>query len=207
MEGRTIIALGSMLGRSGEPEIATKFLREGLELIDMDLEPRIALVANHNLVHYLIDSGCHDEAMQLLTETRALHAELGNAVDLTRFKWLEGYIALEQGDLQSAEATFDEVKAFFVEKSMAHDTALVSLDLATVYLQQGRLTELRTLSAEMLTIFEGLGSERESRAALSFFEKAIEVEKAQMEMVGDLLEYLHSVRLEERVVARLSVSS
>ena len=207
MEGRTIVALGSMLGRSGQPEIATKLLREGLELVDSDLEPRLALVTNHNLVHYLVDSGCFDEAMAMMPETRALHAELGNAVDLARFKWLEGQIALEQGDLRVAEAAFDEVKGFFVEKGMAHDTALVSLDLATVYLEQNRLTELRSLSAEMLTIFDGLGTKREMRAALAFFEKAIEVERAQMEMVGDLLEYLLSVRLEERVVARLNVPS
>ncbi|MEJ2086560.1 MAG: hypothetical protein P8Y44_12935, partial [Acidobacteriota bacterium] len=80
-----------------------------------------------------------------------------------------------------------------------------SLDLATVYLKQGRLAELKTLAVEMLTIFEGVGTRKESQAALTFFEKAIEMEKAQMEMVGDLLEYLTALRLEERLGARLSV--
>ena len=205
MEGRTLIALGSMLGRSGRPSLAVELLKKGLVLVDIEIEPRLALVAKHNLVHYLFDAGSSDEALDIMSETRALHLELGNPVDLARLRWLEGQIALERDDLRDAESAFNEVKAFFVDKGVPHDTALVSLDLATVYLQQGRLPELKALSVEMLTIFDGIGTKRESHAALTFFEKAIELERAQVEMVKELLEYLTRIRFEERSSARLSV--
>lgn len=204
MEGRTVIALGSMLGRFGSPELAVDLLRKGILLIDSTREPRLTLVARHNLVHYLFDSGQHLEAMELLPETRALHEELGNAVDLARLTWLEGQIALEQGELKAAEASFDQVRNFFVDKGVPLDAAGVSLDLATVYLKQNRLAELKALSVEMLTIFDGIGAQKECQAALSFFERAIELEKAQMEIVCDLLEYLRAVRLDKKLEARLS---
>jgi tetratricopeptide (TPR) repeat protein len=207
MEGRTMIALGSMLGRSGRPELAVDLLRKGLVLTDSKREPRLTLVVKHNLVHYLFDSGQHLEAAQLLPETRALHEKLGNAVDVARLTWLEGQIALEQGDLKNAEAAFDKVRDFFIDKGVPLDTAWVSLDLATIYLKQNRLAELKSLSVEMLTIFEGIGAQKECQAALSFFERAIELDRARMEMVCDLLEQVNAVRLEEKLAARLSVST
>jgi tetratricopeptide (TPR) repeat protein len=57
LEGRALITRGTVLGPFQEPISAIRDLRRGLELIDESREPRIALVARHNLVHSLLEMG------------------------------------------------------------------------------------------------------------------------------------------------------
>ncbi len=131
---------------------------------------------------------------------------ISNAVDLTRFKWLEGQIAVDSEQLIDAEEAFLEVKRFFVDKGMAHDVALVSLDLALVYLRQGRLGELKALASEMLTIFSSLKIHQETLAALAFCRKALEVEKMTVAFVNELGTRLETARERARFGVGLSVA-
>ena len=144
----------------------------------------------------------------MVSETRALHVAMGNRVDLVRFQWLEGEVRLEMGDLESAERSFLEVKTYFVDQGIAYDAALVSLDLAMVYLQQARTTELKTLAGEMVTIFQALGIRRETFAALAFFRKALDIEQtATLGLLHELTETLERARRPEDFRPHLSVMS
>ena len=130
----------------------------------------------------------------------------GNSVDLMRFKWLEGQIAVDSDRWSEAEGLFVEVKQFFVEKGMAHDVALVSLDLAHVYLRQDRIAELKSLAAEMLTIFRALRVHQETLAALAFCRKALEVEQLTVGLVSELAACLETARERARFGVGLSVA-
>lgn len=194
-EGRSLIGKGRVLGFSGFVEEAIPCLKKGLELIDRDRDKRLVLVAKHNLVVYLSDMGSSDEAVGLLAKTRELHRELSNKVDLIRFKWLEGKVARDLSRMEAAERLFLETKTYFVENEMPFDVALVSLDLAMVYLKQGRFIELKELAEEMVTIFRGLGVRRELLAAMAFFEKAREIEQsAAIGLLQELVEVLEKSR-------------
>ena len=196
------------MGPYGDSNLSAEILRRGLARIDEENDPRLALVARHNLIHSLFESGERQEALSILEDTRASHRALNNPVDLIRFQWLEGKIALDLEDLGAAESSFVEAKRYFVEQGMAYDAALVSLDLAMVYLKRARIAELKVLAAEMVTIFRALGIPREVLAALAFFNKALEIEQtATVGLLQELLETLEKTRQREECRPQLGVSN
>ena len=208
MVGRALIGRGTLVAPFGDPVSAAENLQAGLELVNPEREPRLVLVAKHNLVHSLIDIGRRDQALTVLTDARTSHELLSNAVDLIRFKWLEGKIALDSGDLDEAERLFLEVKTYFVDQEMSHDVAVVSLDLAMVYLKQARTSELKSLAGEMITIFSGLGIRREIFAALTFFNKAQEIETtATVSLLQELADVVEKARQPGSLRPRLSTSN
>ena len=192
--GRAMISKGFQLGELGDLESAIATLQDGLERIDPHTEIRLLLAAKHNLVYYLYSAGRYHQALAMVSEVRALHKELGNTVDLMRFKWLEAKISQGHGDLASAEAAFCEVRDFFIEAEISHDVAQVSLDLGTLYLRQGRISELKQLTTEILTLFTNLGIGREAIAALVLFQQAVEMEKVSLGLIRDLAVYLKNAR-------------
>ena len=182
--------------------MAIASLRQGVRFIDAKRDPRLVLVAKHNLVHHLYDIGRYHQAMAMVPETRALHQKTGNQLDLVRFQWLVGQILRDSGDLEGSERELGQVKEFFVQKRIAHDSALVSLDLALIYLRQRRTAELKELANEMLTIFHALRINREAIAALVLFQKAVEFENVSLGLVRDLAAYLKASRLDPRLPFR-----
>ena len=111
-------------------------------------------------------------------------------------------------NLEGAEESFLEAKSYFVDQGMAYDAALVSLDLAMVFLKQARVAELKTLAAEMITIFRALGIGREVLAALAFFNKALEFEQtATVGLLQELIEALEKTRQRDECRPQLGVSS
>ena len=205
--GRALIIKGHHLGEKGDIAGAVGSLRQGIKHIDVSREPRLELVAKHNLVKHLYQVGRYHQAQALLPETRSLHKRLGSQMDGVRFKWLEGTILRDSGDLEGAEAILDEVKQFFVDRRVAHDSALVSLDIAAIYFRQGRTAELKQLAAQMLTIFHALRIHREAIAALVLFQKAVEVERVTLGLMRDLAAYLKSSRSDPRLPFRPSTNN
>ena len=203
---RTSIVMANHITTSGKAESAVESLKEILVETDELGIPRLSLAVRHNLAFSLIACGRSQEAMEHFPTIKRLHKRLSNAVDLTRFKWLEGQIAVDSDRLIDAEEAFLEVKRFFVDKGMAHDVALVSLDLALVYLRQGRLGELKALASEMLTIFSSLKIHQETLAALAFCRKALEVETMTVAFVNELGTRLETARERARFGVGLSVA-
>ena len=205
--GRALISRAFHLSVMGDLAGSIASLKQGLKQIDGEQDPRLALAAKHNLIHYLYLTGRYHQAMVLAPETRALHVELGNRMDLARFDWLEGTILRDSGDLEAGEVVLTKVKQFFAEREIAHDTALVSLDLAAIYLRQQRTHELKELAGEMLTIFHALRVHREAIAALVLFQKAVEMERVTLGLVRDLAAYLKSSRHDPHLPFRPSLTA
>jgi len=205
--GRTLIIKGHHLGEKGDIAGAVAALRQGIQHVDFSSEPRLELVAKHNLVKYLHQIGRYHQALALLPETRELHRVMGSEMDSVRFRWLEGVIIRDSSDLEGAEPILEEVKDFFVERRIAHDSALVSLDIAAIYLRQGRTAELKQLAGQMLAIFHALRMNREAIAALVLFQKAVEVERVTLGLMRDLAAYLKSSLHDPRLPFRPSTTN
>ena len=90
---------------------------------------------------------------------------------------------------------------------MAHDSALASLDLAAIYLRQGRSAELKELAAQMLAIFHALRINREAIAALVLFQRAVEFERVTLGLMRDLAAYLKNSRHDPRLPFRPSTTN
>lgn len=176
-EGRAIILKGTALGYAGRHREAARLIRRGLTRIDLFQEPRLLVAARHNLILFMTDGGLYQDAEDSLAETRRLYVELGERMNLVRLRWLEGKLARELGRREEAEAALKEARDAFLADDIAVDAALVSLDLAILYMQRGETTALKDLAAEMRPIFESGDVHPEALAAVLLFQQAAEAEQ------------------------------
>ncbi|HEX5718267.1 MAG TPA: hypothetical protein VF179_19050 [Thermoanaerobaculia bacterium] len=192
--GRSLVNLATVRNHSGSPEQAIPILQQALELIDPEQEPRLLLCTRHNLIDYLASSGRHVEAQALYRETRPLYRDFPDPWAQNRRKWVRGKITRGLGQPRLAESFFMAARDGFVEEGVPYDTALVSLEIATLYAEQGRTQDLKRLAQEMLPIFSSLQVHREALAALTFLKQAIEAERASLEVVTGVATYLRRAR-------------
>ncbi len=194
LEGKALIKKGIAFGLGGRPGRAIQLLKRGLAKIDDLEEPRLLVSARHNLIGFLNESGRSEEALRVLEQTRSLYLTLGEQTHLLRLRWLEGRIARDLGRLDPAETALREARDGFVERGIGFDAARVSLDLATVYLQQGRTGELKQLAAEMVPVFESRDVHQEALAALLLFRQAADAEEVTLSLLERMSDYLQRAR-------------
>ncbi|HEX7184761.1 MAG TPA: tetratricopeptide repeat protein [Thermoanaerobaculia bacterium] len=192
--GRALKQKSLVCGEAGDLESEMDLLKQSLEHIDPVEEPRTFLSARHNLVIALYQSGRASEAFTLLFHTRPLYLKMGDRMTLLRLRWVEGMVACGMGRAEQAEVAFREVRDAFVELQLDYDAAVVSLDLAGVYVLQGRSADLRRLAEEMLAVFTSRNIPREAFGALLFFCEAAKLEKAEAAVVHEVSEFLKRAR-------------
>jgi len=190
LRGKALIARGFLACMAQEPELSLRHLREGLQSVDPEREPRLMVAACHNLVLGLTESGHAREAADLLEHSRPLYQSLGDRMNLIRLTWLEGKIALGCEDLDRAEALLLEARSLLAERGLGYDTALLGLDLARLYARQGRGAEMRRLAEEMLPIFRSRAIGREAVSALIVFQNAAALERVTLGIVQELSDSL-----------------
>jgi tetratricopeptide (TPR) repeat protein len=188
--GRALSQKALVLNEMGDARGSMELLRRALELLDPQEDPRAVLNARHNLILALIGDERPREAFALLFQARPLYLKIGDRMTLLRLRWLEGLVAQGLRRLEQAEAAFSEVRDAFVELGIAYDAALVSLDLAAVFAQQGRSADMRRLAQKMLPLFESLQIDREAMAALLVFCDAARMEQAGLSLVNEVAAFL-----------------
>jgi tetratricopeptide (TPR) repeat protein len=176
--GRALVSRGIAAGHALDPHAAVRLLSEALRFIDPRRDPRLVLAAVHNLLSFLVEVGQTEEAEEILTRSRTLYAVCAGPLDRLKARWLEGFIAAKKGDDVAAERAYLEVRTGFVAAELPYDAALVSLDLAAVWLRTGRTAEIRDLVDEMVAIFRVRNIRREAIAALLVLREACERRKA-----------------------------
>jgi tetratricopeptide (TPR) repeat protein len=192
--GRSLVNMSTVQHFEGHLEQAIPLLHQALELIDPEREPRLLLCARHNLIDDFAEMGRFLEAQALYRETRTLYRDFPDPWAQNRRKWVRGKIANGLGQPRLAESLFMAARDGFVEEGVPYDTALVSLEIATLYAAQGRTQDLKRLAQEMLPIFSSLQIHREALAALTFLKQAIEAERASLEVVTGVAAYLRRAR-------------
>lgn len=192
--GRTLLQKAVVCGEATDGEGEMKLLRRALDLIDPQADPRLFLAARHNLINALYESGRVREAFALLYHTRPLYLKAGDRMNLLKLRWLEGLVAFGLQRADQAEAAFREVRESFRELGLEYDAALASLDLAGVYIVQGRTGDVRRVAEETLTIFQAYNTHREAMAALLVFSGAARMNQAGLELVREVSGFLKRVR-------------
>ncbi len=192
--GKALITRGFLLGLANDQEAAIRHLTEGLAKVDPASDPRLVIVAQHNLTLFLAEGGRYREALRLLESARPLYYQVGDQMSLLRLRWVEGKIASALGHFNEAEELLRGVQAELIKHELGYDAALLSLDLATVYASQGRSAEMRRLAEEMIPIFKSRDIHREAIAALFVFQKAAEMERVTLGLIRDVTSYLKESR-------------
>jgi tetratricopeptide (TPR) repeat protein len=200
--GRALIRQGLCLSCAGRAEEAVARITEGLTALrgtgEPGPEPRLVLTAQHHLAWCLNECGRVDEAAHLLAGLRARE----DAPDLLLL-WLESRIALRRGRGEEAEHGLTTVRDRFVEKGLYHDASLVMLDLAGLYLSQGRMLELRSLTERMLPAFLAQDVPRPIVVALIAFQEAVEGGRATPGLLQEIAVSLaHGGKSPRRLLSR-----
>jgi len=196
--GRALISKGIFLGYAGRPEEAVTLISDGLARIDRGIdrnrEPRLELMAHHNLAWFLNDCGRSDEAGELLRSSHDLYQDFPDVWTGVRRTWLEGRIALGQGRPDEAEAALRAAKESFLAQGIGYEAAMVTLDLASLYLQQGRSAEVKSLAREMLPLFVAQDVHRHAASALAAFQQAVELDRVTPRLAREVAAYLMRAR-------------
>ena len=152
------------------------------------------LLIHHNLVDCLAGAGRFLEAQGASRAAREWFRRFPDDRLRHRRQWVEGKIARGLGQLPQAEALFLAAREGFLAEGIPYETALVSLELALLYAEQGRTVELKELAAGMVPIFASRQIHREALAALAVFQRAAEAERAGGEGVTEIGDYLRRAR-------------
>lgn len=191
---RILLKKASTQEQMGDPEAAIATLQAAAPLVDGGRDPRRLFALRFNLAVNLERLDRHAEAEALLPEVRELAVRMGNALDLVRVVWLEGRVAAGTGRRRDAVLAFEQAQRDFTAREIAYDAALVSLDLAVLYLEDGRMREVRSLARQMMWIFTSQKIHREALAALRLFCEAAEQEQATAALARRVADYLEKAR-------------
>ncbi|HEV7503847.1 MAG TPA: helix-turn-helix domain-containing protein [Thermoanaerobaculia bacterium] len=196
-EGRARILFKKSMSstRRGHYEDSIDLLRQAEALIDGVEDRRLPWLVSFSLASNLGHLGKYKEAEALLPTVRQSAEKLKNELDLKRLRWLEGRVAAGLGRREQALAALEEVKRYFTEERIAFDAALASLEVAVLYLEEGRTREVKILADEMLWIFEAQGVAEEALAAIRLFYEAATREEATAELARQTVELLRKAQL------------
>ena len=191
---RVLLKLAATYNLQGKAERAVKVVRAALHELSPESEPRLYMSARYNLALFLVESGDARKAAEVLEEDVELSKKFPEPWLQLRITGLRGKIAAAQKDFATAEAAFLEMREGFLREESGYDAAIVSMDLALLYLRQGRTAELKTLAKEMLPIFRSQDVHREALAALVLFQEAVREEQVTAAFVRELASYLDAAR-------------
>jgi tetratricopeptide (TPR) repeat protein len=199
LAGRALINKGICARTAGEPRDAIRWIREGQAQLDGSRDPRLAAIGKQVLLDALADCGQFQQASQLLMSSGLRQAFASDPLNLLRLRWVEGKILAGRDRLARAERALTEVRRGFEERGLDYDAALVGLELAAVWLRQGKTAEVRELAQDMLDTFEELEIEREAFRALWFFNEVCRHQVATAGMAHGVRSFLGRLHAEPQL--------
>jgi tetratricopeptide (TPR) repeat protein len=180
----------------GDIERSVAALKQAQSALDLDADPHLLWIVQFSLLDRLSQVGRAAEAEPLLDELRALAARIGNGLDQLRLRWLEAKIAAGVGRTAEAIEALSWVRAAFAEKKIRYDEALASLELAALYLEQGRPADVKRLVRQLEPVFRDKGVHEEAKNALNLFRRAVELETVTAELVRRIVVFLYRAQID-----------
>lgn len=187
---RLLLKKAFTLEQMGDWQGAIAVLQQVRPLVERSGDLRARFGLEYNLCRSLTDAGRHNEAAALLPKVQGLALQLGNGLDLLRCRWLQGLVSAGLDELEEAAAGLEAVAGELAALGIAFDAAQASLDLAVLYLRQGRPAEVKRLAGQIVAVFQAQGVHREALAAVIVFQKAAEQERATAELARKLADFL-----------------
>jgi transcriptional regulator with XRE-family HTH domain/tetratricopeptide (TPR) repeat protein len=198
--GRVLVRKATVLQRAGEIAAALATLDEAERRIDAGAQPRLGVVLRYHQAACLCHLGRFRDAERQLCRVNEACLAADHDPGLLRFAWLKARIAAGLGQRHQAREGFEMLRAAYAARERMYEVALVSLELAIVYLEEGRVHEVRAMAESMFCIFGSQRIHREALAALRSFCEAPEVAGAASGQVEELRACLDRVRQDPQVI-------
>jgi tetratricopeptide (TPR) repeat protein len=198
-QGRALVAKGVHLGSCGWPHQGVELIQKGLALLDGELEPELALKATYNLAWFLTDCGRSARAQRQADSLRRGYCALSDPWAELRLDWLEARIAHGSGRFAEAEERLGRVHRQLADRGLGFEAAMALLDLAILYLEQGKREETRRLAGEALPALLSQDIHRQAAAALLTFQQAAQADRATPALAREITAYLRRARRNPRL--------
>jgi tetratricopeptide (TPR) repeat protein/transcriptional regulator with XRE-family HTH domain len=182
---------GRVLEYMGDSEGAIRILEEAAR----EAPRNLLFHARNNVCVNLCHLRRHDEAEAMLPEVKRLALETESQDNEIRVKWLSGRVDAGLGRTEEALGCFRSLKRHFSSKGEVYEVALVSIEIARLYLENGETQIVRGIAEELAILLEEGGIHRYAVEALKFFQEAALRETASVELAVCLITYLHRARM------------
>lgn len=184
-EATTLITQSVIQLACGDADGAIQSLRPCLDSLDPAANGELLRAAINNLVQCSIELGRPEEADALWLEKAPLFTDCEDVLVVLRWRWHRGLIDRELGRLQAAEACLSKVREGFLERGLAMETAVISLDLAAVHLGRGDVAGAVRLVSDAIPIFQSIGWGRELLASLAQLARIAQDGHAALELLRE----------------------
>lgn len=190
LAGRALISKGMNTRHKGYPREAFSLFERGLQLLERKRDPQLTSIGQQALLAALTDCGEYRQASILLLQSGLREAFAAEPLNLLKLRWVEGKIHSGLDRPEKAERAFVEVRREYLRLGQVYDAALVGLELASVWLRQGQILQVRELAEEMYQTFVELGVQPEAARALYFVREACLVQAVTVTMIEQVRQFL-----------------
>jgi hypothetical protein len=177
---KVLMQTATVESRSGDLLAAVEVQRQALDLLERSGSTQLFLSSLINLSLDLSSLEQTGAAVALLEDHRAALTATG-MWEWPHTRVLRGRIALERDDPAEAEQLFLAARAELARRGDPIRAAVASLDLALLYLGQGRTADLRRMARAMGQVFESEDLHEEAMATLVLFQQAVAAESLTVE--------------------------
>lgn len=186
--GRCLVARATIRRESSDLGGSILDLTAALNHLDVERGPRPYFAAAHNLAVDLVAGGSPSQlstALQRLTVARKkLRSFKKRHYAKYKLKWLQGLIQTRFGATAQAELSHKAARRGLIEMGAMYEVAMISLDLAALYLPQGRIGELRDIASETWQLCSSISLDTQAIGALRIWYRAIEQHQLTLELLA-----------------------
>ena len=167
-----LIQRAAIRGYTDHIEESIRDLQTALNLTDRDEAPYLVFTIYKNLTNTYLRAGSYGLAWQNIV--LSLESRPGEDCPLGKAKvaWLKGCAKEGMGEPEEAESLYCEARTLYIEAEDSTSTALLGLDIAAFYSENGRHAEVMDLISKALPVLGSLRFHDETLAALALLSQA-----------------------------------
>lgn len=193
MAGRALITKSHYLSCAGNAEEALIFVTEGFTLLDLKRDPGLGAAALQNTIHYAVDAGHLKKAQHHLWNAQNHGLLPDEEVNRIKLRATSGEIFAGLGQLDRAEAAFRTAKEEFEDLGLVYVAGITGIDLAAIWMRQGRVEEVKELAENLAEDFLQLSIKREALAAVLVLREACRKDRVTAEGIAKIAAYLRDL--------------